>query len=222
MIAVPSVLYLHGFASGPGSAKVQALRALLAADGIELNAPDLNAPSFANLDFGAVVSVALEAGRAHPPAAVVGSSLGSLAALEVVRRGIAKPLVLLAPALGVADQWIERLPAGDPISVYNHAQEHDAWIHRAFFEQMARVDSDRDAPRVPVTVIMGRNDESVPFERVAAVWRRWEKSGRLAAGSRFVEIPNGDHGLTAFAGEIAREIRKAVAYGSGMLAAPVE
>ena len=41
-----SVLYFHGFASSPGSAKITALRPLLAPHGIELNAPDLNVPSF--------------------------------------------------------------------------------------------------------------------------------------------------------------------------------
>ena len=82
-----SILYLHGFASGPNSAKVRALRALLAPDGIELNAPDLNAPSFEKLDFEANVRRATDAGRAIPPSAIVGSSLGALIALEVVRRG---------------------------------------------------------------------------------------------------------------------------------------
>ena len=219
---MPSILYLHGFASSPYSAKVRALRALLAPDGIELNAPDLNAPCFERLDFEAVVQRAVDAGRSIPPAAVVGSSLGALVALEVVRRRIEKPLVLIAPALGVADQWITRLPPGDPIRVYNHAREQDAPIHRAFFEQVARVDSDRNSPAVPVTLIMGRNDESVPFDRVAAVWKRWEASGKLAEGSRFVEIAAGDHGLTAFADILADAIREAVQRGSDMLAKSFE
>jgi hypothetical protein len=32
----------------------------------------------------------------------------------------------------------------------------------------------------------------------------------LAKGSKFVEIPGGDHGLTAHVGMIAREIRAAI------------
>lgn len=201
---------------------MQALRGLLAPDGIELNTPDLNVPSFEKLDFAAMVERGLEAGRAIPPAAVVGSSLGALVALGVVQRGIEKPLVLIAPALGVSDQWIRRLPPGDPINVYNHARERDAPIHRAFFETMASIAVDAAPPSVPVTAIMGRNDESVPFDLVESVWKRWQASGRLAAGSHFVEIAAGDHGLTAFADVIAREIRQAVARGSDMLAASVE
>jgi hypothetical protein len=55
---------------------------------------------------------------------------------------------------------------------------------------------------------MGCNDESVPFDRVVAIWRRWEQAG-LPAGSRFVDIPDGDHGLTAFVDLLAGEIRQA-------------
>jgi predicted esterase YcpF (UPF0227 family) len=210
---VPSILYLHGFASSPKSAKVQALRDLLPE--IDLITPDLNEPSFAKLDFYANVEKALNA--AKNPVAIVGSSLGALMALEVVRRGLKKPMVLIAPALGVADRWITRVPDGDPVIVYNHALAKDVPIHRAFFEQMKEVDADRNNPPVPVTLVMGRQDESVPFERVRAVWQQWESSGNLVAGSSFIEIENGDHSLTAFAATLAREIRRAVALGSGIL-----
>ena len=54
---------------------------------------------------------------------------------------------------------------------------------------------------------MGRRDESVPFEAVEGVWKRWEKSGALRAGSRFVEIPDGDHGLLGHVDRIAEEVR---------------
>ena len=56
---------------------------------------------------------------------------------------------------------------------------------------------------------MGRRDESVPFDHVAAVWQHWEKTGRLLTGSRFVEIPEGDHGLVEHVGRIAEEVRAA-------------
>jgi pimeloyl-ACP methyl ester carboxylesterase len=58
----------------------------------------------------------------------------------------------------------------------------------------------------PVIVIMGRQDESVPIEIVRDVWSRWQTSGKLREGSRFVEIPEGDHGLTSHVDRIAEEI----------------
>jgi len=204
-----SVLYFHGFASSPASAKIGLLRPLVEPHGIELNTPDLNVPSFEQLDWNAMIDRALEAAHAQPPRAIVGSSLGSLVAMEIVRRGVLAPLVLIAPALGIADRWKSHLPDGDPIEVFNHARGANANIRRAFFEQMFAVRVDEQPPATRVVAIMGRNDDTVPFEKVEATWRRWEAAG-LAPGSRFIAIDEGDHGLTAYSDVIAREIVGAV------------
>jgi pimeloyl-ACP methyl ester carboxylesterase len=206
---MPSVLYFHGFASSPASAKITALRPLLELHGIALNAPDLNVPSFERLDFEAMVEHAVKEGRRLPPRALVGSSLGALVALAVAQRGFAVPLVLIAPALGVADRWKERIPLGDPVTVFNYARNADAPIHRAFFEQMANLHVDDEPPAARVTAIMGRDDETVPFLMVEKRWRQWEESGRLVAGSRLVVIEEGDHGLVSHARIIENAIVEA-------------
>jgi predicted esterase YcpF (UPF0227 family) len=202
-----TVLYFHGFASSPASVKITALRPILARDGIELRTPDLNVPSFEMLDWNGVVRLALSE-AAVPPRAIVGSSLGALVALEIVKRGVRAPVVLIAPALGVARRWKERIPPGDPISVFNHARGENVPIHRAFFDQITQVHVDEQPPQVRVTVIMGRKDETVPFALVEETWQSWERSG-LKPGSKFVELAEGDHGLTAEAELIAAEIRSA-------------
>jgi uncharacterized protein len=198
-----SVLYFHGFASSPASAKITALRPLLAPFGIELNTPDLNVPSFERLDFDAVVAHAIAAGRNPEPQAIAGSSLGALIALSVVRE-LPKPLVLIAPALGVADRWKTKIPDGDPVVMFNYARNAHAPIHRAFFEQMTNLHVDDEPPPTPVTVIMGRKDATVPFETVERTWARWSRSGGLAEGSRFIELEEGDHGLVSHA-ELIRD-----------------
>ena len=199
------VLYFHGFASSPASAKITTLRPLLEPHGIVLDAPDMNVPSFARLDWNAMVDLALRHAHANPPAVLVGSSLGALVALEVARRDVSAPLVLIAPALGVGARWKTRLPDGDPVMVWNHAINADAPIHRAFFDQMNSVDVDADPPRTPVVVFMGRRDETVPFDLVEETWQRWESTG-LAPGSRLVVFDEGDHGLTAYVDQIALAI----------------
>ncbi|HEX7152132.1 MAG TPA: YqiA/YcfP family alpha/beta fold hydrolase [Thermoanaerobaculia bacterium] len=204
------VLYFHGFASSPESAKIVALRPLLAPD-VELHTPDLNLPEFERLDFEAIVAHVLAEGRRVRPRAIVGSSLGAIVALEAVRRGLVAPLVLIAPAIGIGHRWLTKLPEGDPIRVFNHARGADAWIHRAFFEQLATLDCDAEPPPARVTVLMGRQDETVPFTLVEEAWARWEASGKLVAGSRFHEVAEGDHGLVAHAAVIAAEIRASVA-----------
>jgi pimeloyl-ACP methyl ester carboxylesterase len=190
---------------------VEALRRILEPRGLRVIAPDLNIPSFERLDFRAMSRVSLWEMKKHLPAVVVGSSLGALVALEAGKTVLAAPLVLIAPALGFGSRWTEKLPTGETVPFFHHGEGKKLFIHRRFFEAMAGVDADRDPPAMPATVIMGRRDESVPFSLVSAVWKRWEKSGRLPEGSRFVEIPEGDHGLTAFVDRIAEEIVSAVA-----------
>ena len=208
-----TVLYLHGFASSPAGRKIALLRKTLPADQYRVVAPDLNKPSFSKLDFEAIVAAALEAAEADPPAVVVGSSLGALATLEASRRGVEAPLVLVAPALAFGRRWIEKLAPGDPTPFFHHGENREIPIHRRFFEQMASLSLDRDPPPRPVTVVMGVKDESVPFEGVYATWRRWEASSGLAKGSRFIAIPDGDHGLVAHVDRIAAEVRASAAPG---------
>ena len=205
-----AVLYFHGFASSPGSAKIAQLRPRLAAHGIELITPDLNVPSFELLDFDAMVDHAFAVATRLPPRAIVGSSMGALVALALARRGLTVPLVLIAPAMGIGERWKTKLPDGDPIMVFNFARNANAPIHRAFFEQLSRLHVDEDPPPVRVSAIMGRNDETVPFPMVEARWRAWEASGGLVPGSKWIEIADGDHGLVAHAQLIEDAIVEAV------------
>jgi uncharacterized protein len=207
---VPTLLYLHGLASSPKGRKRAILEDRLAKDGFRVIAPDLNAPSFARLDFGAIVARASDAAREARPDVIVGSSLGALVALALVERadGPRVPLVLVAPALAFGERWSTKLPAGDPLTLFHHGEGRDLPIHREFFEGMARVDVGDEPPPVPVSVVMGTLDESVPFAQVEEVWKSWEASGQLAPGSRFHAVEGGDHGLTAHGAEIEAAVRE--------------
>jgi pimeloyl-ACP methyl ester carboxylesterase len=204
-----NVLYFHGFASSPRSQKLLALRDLLG-PGVTLSSPDMNVPSFERLDFEAMMKLALDEARRSAPQVIVGSSLGGLIALELVRRAVVAPLVLIAPAVGIGERWKSKLPPGDPIEVFNHARGGNAPIHRAFFEKLVDIRPETVAPRSRVTVIMGRKDESVPFDWVRGVWESWTQSAKLIAGSKFIEIAGGDHGLVVHADLIATMIRDAL------------
>jgi pimeloyl-ACP methyl ester carboxylesterase len=202
---VKNVLYLHGFASSPAGRKIAALTHLLAPHGLHVVAPDLNVPSFRRLDFGAMSRLALGEAERQDPAVIVGSSLGAVVALEVSRLGARAPLLLIAPAVGFGRRWTEKLPPGDAPVFFHHGEGKDLPIHRRFFEDLAEGNDADSPPSVPVVVVMGTGDESVPVDHVRGVWRRWETSG-LAASSRFLEIPGGDHGLVEHVDTIAREI----------------
>lgn len=202
----PTVLYLHGFASSPAGRKITLLRALLEPRGYALEAPDLNRPSFERLDFDEMVAAAQAAAAAVAPVAIVGSSLGALVALALSSRGVAAPLLLIAPALGFGERWTKALPPEVAPQFFHHGFGEERPIHRDFFESMEKQDVDRKPPEARVTVIMGRKDASVPFSLVEGVWCDWVASGKMAAGARFVEIPEGDHGLVDYVAQISGEI----------------
>ncbi len=134
------ILYLHGFASGPGSAKGRALEARFAARGVALHRADLT-PGEAGFERSTPLTMLAEAERLvalHRPRALMGSSLGGyLAALAASRlaRGAAagggrgagpasegapapggpapsiERIVLLAPAFRLFERWRARLTA---------------------------------------------------------------------------------------------------------------
>jgi uncharacterized protein len=202
-----SIVYLHGFASSPRGRKVNALAEELGPEGFEIVAPDLNAPSFERLSFEAMTKTAEQEIERRRPAVVVGSSLGALVALQASRQSKGVPLVLIAPALGFGRRWIEKLAPGDPVMFFHFDQERELPIHRRFFDEMAALTVDRNPPEALVTVIMGAKDESVPYELVQNVWKSWEVSGLLVPGSRFVTVPDGDHGLVENVNLLADEVR---------------
>jgi pimeloyl-ACP methyl ester carboxylesterase len=187
---------------------VSALTELLAPRGLRVVAPDLNIPSFERLDFRAMVKISIWEMKKRMPAAIVGSSLGALVALEAAQAVPAAPLVLIAPALGFGQRWLKDLPPDEFLPFFHHGEEKEIPIHRRFFEEMSRVEADREPPRVAVTILMGRKDESVPFDLVGGVWKRWQESSLLDPRSRFIEIPEGDHGLTDHVARIAEEIQR--------------
>jgi pimeloyl-ACP methyl ester carboxylesterase len=191
------------------------LKGILEKEGLRVLAPDLNVPSFERLDFRAMSRLATWEMKKHFPAVVVGSSLGALVALAAGQSAPTAPLVLIAPALGFGRRWFEKLPPGENLPFFHHGEGRDLTIHRRFFEDMAAAEWDRDPPETPVVVVMGRLDESVPFDGVRQVWERWEASGRLSEGSRFIEIPGGDHGLIDYVDRIAEQILSAARRGLG-------
>lgn len=212
-MAAPTVLYLHGLASSPVGRKKAILEEALAPEGIAVVAPDLNAPSFERLRFETIVAQAAAAAAETRPAVVVGSSLGALVALTLAHDAgpTGPPLVLVAPALAFGERWSEKLPEGESVEMFHHGEGRPLPIHREFFVGMARVRLEDDPPPVPVTVVMGTEDESVPFAQVEEVWKRWEASGRLVPGSRFVAVPGGDHGLIAQAATLVAAVRAQLA-----------
>ncbi len=106
----PPVLYLHGFASGPGSSKAGYFRRYLEAAGLEVEIPDLAAGDFEHLTLTGQLAV-IEGAAGGRVVSLIGSSMGGyLAALFAARHAErVERVVLMAPAFGFARRWREHL-----------------------------------------------------------------------------------------------------------------
>jgi len=174
------ILYLHGFASGPGSTKGRMLEERFAAAGVPFLRADLT-PGEDGFERSTPVTMLAEAERLverHRPRWVMGSSLGGyLAALVASRDPSIERIVLLAPAFRLHERWRERLGPAEQerwrtegLVVHHFASGRTRRIGWAFLEDAAKLPA---YPRVdvPVLCLAGRHDELVPLpdvERFAA------------------------------------------------------
>jgi pimeloyl-ACP methyl ester carboxylesterase len=205
------ILYLHGFASGPRSAKALDLAERLARIGRQLVVPDLT-PGLEGFERStpssmlAIVARLLAGG--DPPHVLVGSSLGGwLSAVTASRDPSIERLVLLAPAFGLVERWSGRLSAAeldawrrDGREVEHHATGTRRRIGYGFFEDAKRFPAYPEI-RVPTLVIAGRRDETVPLADI-------ERFVERTPSARLVVLDDG-HGLE---GSYARIFEEASAF----------
>jgi len=166
------VVYLHGFASGPGSKKARFFGERFAARGVTCLTPDLAAGDFAGLTITGQLRAA-EAALAGQRVNLIGSSLGGyLAALlaaahpEQVNR-----VVLLAPAFDFAARWRARLGeqafAGwqctNALEVFHYGEGRPASVRFTLYSDALHYTPFPPLSQ-PALVFHGRADNVVPFE----------------------------------------------------------
>ncbi len=203
------ILYLHGFASGPASAKARGLAERFARLGVSLDVPDLTPgpDGFERSTPSSMLAVAEARLAAGPgPHAVIGSSLGGwLAALAASRNPSVERLVLLAPAFRLHERWSGRLTPAQlagwrerGLEVFHFASGRHRRIGYGFFEDAARWPA---FPRVtvPALCLAGRRDETVPIEDV-------ERFVAETPPARLVPLDD-DHQLLASLDRIFEEAR---------------
>ena len=206
----PRWLYLHGFASGPDSAKGTRLAAHFAERGISLARLDLRQPSMEHLRLSAMIAhVRAAVGDAADRAVVFGSSLGGLAAARLAEDDARVcALVLLAPAFRIVERWRARLGGSEweawrrdgYLETKDHANGGMARVDFGFAEDAEIVDARGGGwpdVRVPTLVIHGTRDDVVPVSGSRA-WARGKRHVRL------VEVDD-DHELIASLERISEE-----------------
>ncbi|BDU75700.1 YqiA/YcfP family alpha/beta fold hydrolase [Mesoterricola sediminis] len=188
------LVYLHGFASGPGGSKGTHCRRWAEARGLPFHAPDLNLPDFEHLTVTAQVEAVETLLAGLPPAVVVGSSLGGLVAAAVAHRGTAlRGLILLAPAFGFSlrrlagPRWAGYRRRGT-MPTFHYARNAWTVLQRDLLEDLPAWRDDRTWHlSVPVAILHGRRDEAVPLA---------ESEAFVAANpGADLRVVDDDHGL---------------------------
>lgn len=195
------VLYLHGFASSPATAKGLAMRRLLAGDTRSYAVPRLDGGDFRAMTLDSMRRVVADAVAALPadgaPLTLIGSSLGGyLAALVARDLPRLRALVLVAPAFEFTESWARKFTADDLARwkregsrpFFHYETEREQPLGYAFYESCLTLPSYPEAPGIPVAIIHGRRDDVVD----------WRVSQRFADRTPTAELHlvDGDHRLT--------------------------
>lgn len=194
-----TILYLHGFASGPQSTKGLAFDKHFSERGYAVERLNLRVPSFEHLRLSEMITTVQHAidASGKDSVFVIGSSLGGLTAARVAERDPrVAAVVLLAPAFQLAARWRDTL--GEDLDqwrdsgwreVTDYTTGGTARVDFGFLEDVQRVDVGLPDVRVPTLILHGRRDDVVPVEH----------SRTFAAGRdhvRLIELDDG-HELVA-------------------------
>jgi uncharacterized protein len=190
--------YLHGFASGPGSAKGQYYRARFAECGRSLILPDLNDGDFEHLTLTRQLAVIHKAlGNNPEPVTLLGASLGGLlAVLTASQDERVKKLVLLAPAFQFFPRWsasaspdfLQAWERAQYTEVFHHGYRKICHLHYDILRDAEQYDEESLVRSVPTLIFHGIEDDVVPREL----------SERFSAARPWVELVlmDSDHQLT--------------------------
>jgi pimeloyl-ACP methyl ester carboxylesterase len=165
------VLYLHGFASGPGSKKAGFFRSRLEELGYRVDIPDLSEGRFEQLTITGQLNV-IERALKRQPAILIGSSLGGyLASVYAARHPEIERLILLAPAFNFYTLWTSDMPPErvaewkqkGTIEVFHYGAGREMALGYGLLEDAKTYEGFPDV-RQPTVIFHGKADTSVPLE----------------------------------------------------------
>jgi len=191
-------IYLHGFASSPGSAKARAFCDRFARIPRELAVPDLADGDFEHLTLTRQVDVVSacmdQSGRRR--FGLIGSSMGGyLAALVAEKRPEVEALYLMAPGFGFLRRWREKMgwdagrPMPESLSVFHYGANEERRLSTRLFVDAEGWEGLPLLRPVPTRIVHGVRDDTVPVEqsRAYARSRPWCSLRELDADHGLVE-----------------------------------
>lgn len=176
-MAKKRIIYLHGFASGPGSSKAKYFAENCQSLGLQLVIPDLNLPSFESMTLSSQLAIVddeiMNAAENEERVILVGSSMGGLiSVLSSLRHKTVERLILMAPAFAVQDRWkglwgaekLEEWKKGSPLNVYHFGYQRDMQFRSQFIDDLSNHQTDDFRVEIPTLLFHGADDEVVPVE----------------------------------------------------------
>src|SRR5580704_6124254 len=200
-------IYLHGFASSPGSRKARFFEDRFRELGIGLDIPDLAAGDFRNLTLTGQLK-GIERAAREEPVSLIGSSMGGyLAALYAARHPEVKKLVLMAPAFSFASRWPETLgeqamehwKRTNTLEVFHYSEGREVELGYQLIEDALQYEASPDFTQ-PALIFQGRHDTVVPPE-YAETFAARHTNARL-------RMMDSDHDLVNVLDEMWRETQK--------------
>ena len=165
-------IYLHGFASGPGSQKACVFKDHFKKARLPLAIPDLQQGDFENMTLTKQVSLvqSIIDGKPDTHFALIGSSMGAyLAALLAETRKEIKALYLMAPGFNFLNRWMENMgwdknrldSIQDLIWVFHYSYNAEVSLKTELFRDALNWDSLPLIRNIPVRIVHGLHDETV-------------------------------------------------------------
>ncbi len=193
-------IYLHGFASSPGSHKATAFQKKFSTLNIPLIIPDLEGEDFQNITLTKQINIieAIIEGSPETSFFLIGSSMGGyLATLVAQLRVEICGLYLMAPGFNFLKRWSDRLGYSaeghdcfeENISVYHYRYNEEKKLNKEIFRDAIRWENVGLDRELPCKIVHGIHDESIPVDQTREFVRQhpW---------CELVELDS-DHGLTS-------------------------
>ena len=164
-------IYLHGFASGPGSNKAKAFKNRFEELNLPLHIPDLQQGDFENLTLTGQIELVqgiIDKNKGQS-FALIGSSMGGyLASLIAQTRESVQALFLMAPGFNFLNRWRKKLDISkktdELIPVFHYRYNKEVRLNTYLFRDAETWESLPLDRKIPTFIVHGLHDETIDIE----------------------------------------------------------
>ena len=164
-------IYLHGFASGPGSNKAKAFKKRFDELGISIHVPDLQQGDFENLTLTGQIELVqgIIDKKKDKKFGLIGSSMGGyLASLIAQTRESVQALFLMAPGFNFLNRWRKKLDISkttdELIPVFHYRYNKEVRLNTYLFRDAETWESLPLDRKIPTYIVHGLHDETIDIE----------------------------------------------------------